>query len=272
MGGGLDAANIDVDLGTYPTISEDLIAYYPFNEYYDSIPGIPADDGDGGKIPTMLAVKKAKDLGPNNFDGFLRGGTLDTISAPQPSVPDPKGVSPVIALEWSNPPQYQRDRFRRQLNSYQYDGSESYVEVEDDILNLKRDYYSISGWFYVFDPAIDGNFLNFTIDGKGKGLILGIKGGKLALGIGNGDAYSVRLLSAVSSDDMIAREWYHFTLIKNKNNYKIFLNREEIYSDDLDNSSLPNKSSKMFIGKSLAGNNFFGRFVRVADLQATSNA
>jgi len=260
MGGGLDAANIDVDLGTYPTISEDLIAYYPFNEYYDSIPGIPADDGDGGKIPTMLAVKKAKDLGPNNFDGFLRGGTLDTISAPQPSVPDPKGVSPVIALEWSNPPQYQRDRFRRQLNSYQYDGSESYVEVEDDILNLKRDYYSISGWFYVFDPAIDGNFLNFTIDGKEKGLILGIKGGKLALGIGNGDAYSVRLLSAVSSDDMIAREWYHFTLIKNKNNYKIFLNREEIYSDDLDNSSLPNKSSKMFIGKSLAGNNFFGRF------------
>ena len=25
MGGGLDAANIDVDLGTYPTISEDLM-------------------------------------------------------------------------------------------------------------------------------------------------------------------------------------------------------------------------------------------------------
>ena len=38
MGRGLDAANIDVDLGTYPTISEDLIVYYPFNEYYDSIP------------------------------------------------------------------------------------------------------------------------------------------------------------------------------------------------------------------------------------------
>ena len=260
MGGGLDAANIDVDLGTYPTISENLIAYYPFNEYYDSIPGIPADDGDGGTIPTMLAIKKAKDLGPNNLDGFLRGGTLDTISAPQPSVPDPKGVSPVIALEWSNPPQYQRDRFRRELNSYQYDGSESYVEVEDDILNLKRDYYSISGWFYVFDPAIDGNFLNFTIDDKEKGLILGIKGGKLALGIGNGDAYSVRLLTPVSSDDILAREWYHFALIKNENNYKIFLDRDEIYSEDLNNSSLPNKSSKMFIGKSLAGNNFFGRF------------
>ena len=61
-------------------------------------------------------------------------------------------------------------------------------------------------------------------------MILGIKGGKLALGIGNGDAYSVRLLSAVSSDDIIAREWYHFALIKNENNYKIFLNREEIYS------------------------------------------
>ena len=260
MGGGLDAANIDIDLGTYPTISENLIAYYPFNEYYDSIPGEPAGDPGTGPIPTILAIKKAKDLGPNNFDGFLKGGTLDTIPAPDPASPDPKAIPAALAVEWSDPPQYQRDRFRRQLNSYQYDGSKSFVEVEDDILNLKRDYYTISGWFYVFDPAIDGNFLNFTIDGKEKGLILGIKDGKLALGIGNGDAYSVRLLSAIGGDDIIAREWYHFTLIKNENNYKIFLNREEIYSQDLNNASLPNKSSKMLIGKSLAGNNFFGRF------------
>ena len=260
MGGGLDAGNIDVDLGTYPTITEDLIAYYPFNEYYDSVPGEPAGDAGTGPIPTMLAIKKAKDLGPNNFDGFLKGGTLDTILAPDPTVPDPKFVAPPIAVEWSNPPQYQRDRFRRQLNSYEYADFKAYVEVEDDILNLKSDYYSISGWFYVFDPAVDGNFLNFTTDGKEKGLILGIQNGNLALGIGNGNTYNVRLLTPVSSDAIIAREWYHFALIKNEDNYKIFLNREEIYSEDLDNSSLPNKSSKMFIGKSLSGSHFYGRF------------
>ena len=36
------------------------------------------------------------------------------------------------------------------------------------------------------------------------------------------EMHIARLLSAVSSDDIIAREWYHFALIKNENNYKIF--------------------------------------------------
>ena len=252
----------DEDLGTLPTITDNLIAYYSFNEYYDSIPGDSIEDGDGGKIATILAIKKAKDRSPNNFDGFLRGGTLDTASAPQPDVPDGKAVSPAIAIEWSHPPQYQRDRFipGKLINSYEYDGSKSFVEVEDEILNLKRDKYTISGWFLSYDPSADTNFLNFTTDDKEKGLVLGIQSGKVSLGIGNGDAYNIRALSAVSSDDITANKWYHFALIKDGNNYKIFLDKKEIYSEDLNNSPLPDQLSKLFIGKSKGGNHFYGRF------------
>ena len=252
----------DEDLGTLPTIMDNLIAYYPFNEFYDSIPGDSIEDGDGGKLPTILAIKKAKDLSPNNFDGFLKGGTLDTASAPQPSIPDGKAESPVIAIEWSHPPQYQMDRFipPKKLNSYEYDGSKSFVEVEDEILNLSSDSYTISGWFLSYDPSKTNNFINFTTDDQEKGLVLGIQNGNVALGIGDGAGYKVRTLSAVSSDEIKASVWYHFVLIKNKDNYKIFLNREEIYSEDLDNSPLPDKSSKLFIGKSLGGNHLYGRF------------
>ena len=101
----------DDDLGTFPTISDNLIAYYPFNKFLDSIPGDSVEDGNGGFIATILAIQKAKDMSSNNYDGFLRGGKLEYISAPQPDVPDGKAVSPVVAVEWSSPPQYQRDRF-----------------------------------------------------------------------------------------------------------------------------------------------------------------
>ena len=145
-------------------------------------------------------IKKAKDLSSNNFDGFLRGGTLDTASAPQPSIPDGKAESPVIAIEWSHPPQYQMDRFipPKKLNSYEYDGSKSFVEVEDEILNLSSDSYTISGWFLSYDPSKTNNFINFTTDDQEKGLVLGIQNGNVALGIGDGAGYKVRTLSARS--------------------------------------------------------------------------
>ena len=139
--------DFDIDLGTLPTIYEDLIAFYPFSEFYDTIPGIPLIPDASDTIKTYLMIKKAKDLGPNEFDGFLRGGTLDTTDAPQPSVPDGKAQSPPVSLDWSDPPVYQDDRFlehKKELNVYEYDGQHAYVEIEDEILGLKSDAYTIS--------------------------------------------------------------------------------------------------------------------------------
>ena len=252
----------DVDLGTFPAISDNLIAYYPFNKFLDSIPGDSVEDGNGGFIATILAIQKAKDMSSNNYDGFLRGGKLEYISAPQPDVPDGKAVSPVVAVEWSSPPQYQRDRFipAKMLNSYDYDGDTSYVEVEDEILDLSRDSYTISGWFYLNDLKDNSIFLNFPTNGGEEGLVLGIFNEKLSLGIGDGTSFSVRAYGPVSQDQLIQQNWHHFVLIKNQDNYKIYLDRDEIYSEDLNNSSLPSQPSKMFIGMSLSGNHFYGSF------------
>ena len=42
-----------------------------------------------------------------------------------------------------------------------------------------------------------------------------------------------------TTDQLIQQNWHHFVLIKNQNNYKIYLNKDEIYSEDLNNSFSP---------------------------------
>ena len=71
--------DFDIDIGSRPQITNNLIAFYSMSEYYDTIPG-PDLDVDGVIIPTFLVRKEADDKSGNNFDGLLMGGVPDTLS------------------------------------------------------------------------------------------------------------------------------------------------------------------------------------------------
>ena len=255
--------DFDKDIGSRPQIINDLIAFYSMSEYYDSIPG-PGEDVDGKIIPTIIVNKMADDQSRNNFNGFMKGGIADTLSLPNPpgceAATDGKCQSPVYMISYPNAPTIVPDRFQppKDRNAFGFDGVDSYVEVEDQILNLKRSRYTISGWFRSFNTASDiATLLNFTVDDKEKGLTIGIQDNKLSLGIGNGSGYSVKNLGEISNT--LNNQWNHFVLIKNENNYKVYLNKKEIYSEDLNNVSLSSIPAKLIMGKTISGNYFKGR-------------
>ena len=255
--------DFDIDIGSRPQITNDLIAFYSMSEYYDSVPG-PGIDVDGIIIPTILVNKKADDQSPNNFNGFMRGGVADTLSLPNPpgcaAATNGKCQSPTYLISYPHAPTVVPDRFQppKDRNAFSFDGVNSFVEVEDQILDLRRSRYTISGWFRSFNTATDiVTLLNFTVDGKEKGLTIGIQDNKLSLGIGNGTGYSVKTLGTISNT--LNNQWNHFVFMKNEDNYKMYLNKKQIYSQDLNNVSLSSISAKLLMGKSLTGNNFKGR-------------
>ena len=261
---GVMGNDFDVDIGSRPQITNNLIAFYSMSEYYDTIPG-PDLDLDGVILPTSLVRKEANDKSGNNFDGLMKGGVPDTLSLDNPTncaaLTGGKCHSPAYLINYPNAPRVVPDRFQppHDRNAFEFDGSKSFVDVPDQILALNRSRYTISGWFRSFnDPADNPTLLNFTVDGKEKGLKIGIKNNKLEIGIGNGTGYSVKPLSTIGTTDLLA-SWNHFVLIKSENNYKVYLNKEEIYSQDLNNTSLSGISAKLLMGTDLSGNFFKGR-------------
>ena len=256
--------DFDYDIGSRPNITDNLIAFYSMSEYFDSIPG-PDLDLDGEMIPTILVQKKADDQSANNFDGFMLGGVPDTLSLPNPTnceaATGGKCGSPAYFINYPKSPRVVPDRFQppHDRNAFEFDGDSSYVHVTDQILALNRSRYTISGWFRSFnDPADNPTLLNFTVNGKEKGLKIGIKNNKLEVGIGNGTGYSVKALSNVGTTDLIST-WNHFVFMKNGNNYKMYLNKKEIYSEDLNNTSLSGVGAQLLMGRDLSGNFFKGR-------------
>ena len=104
---GIMGNDADVDIGTLPIINDNLIAYYPMNEFYDSIPGAPeyfiADSYPPGKVDTLSTIlisKRANELSNNYFYGVLKGGTADTLKLPNPpecdTAGDGKCASPIL--------------------------------------------------------------------------------------------------------------------------------------------------------------------------------
>ena len=256
--------DFDFDIGSKPHITDNLIAFYSMSEYFDSIPG-PDLDLDGEMISTILVQKKADDQSINNFDGFMLGGVPDTLSLPNPTnceaATGGKCGSPAYFINYPKSPRVVPDRFQppHDRNAFEFDGDSSYVHVTDQILSLNRSRYTISGWFRSFnDPADNPTILNFTVNGQEKGLKIGIKNNKLEIGIGNGTGYSVKALSNVGTTDLIST-WNHFVFMKNGNNYKMYLNKNEIYSEDLNNISLSGVAAQLLMGRDLSGNFFNGR-------------
>ena len=159
------------------------------NEFYDSIPGSPeyftADDYPPGQVDTLntiLISKRANELSNNYFYGILKGGAADTLKLPNPpecdTAGDGKCSSPSYLITYPNSPTYVPDRFQppKDKQAYGFDGVISYVDVDHQLLDLKRSRYTISGWFRSQNDAADTpTILNFTVDGKEKGLVIGIK-------------------------------------------------------------------------------------------------
>ena len=269
---GIMGNDSDQDIGTSPTIQDNLIAYYPMNEYYDTIPGhdeyFIADNYSPGQVDTLstyLVLKRAKELSSNYFYGDLKGGVADTLTLPNPpecsTAGDGKCASPAYLITYPNSPTHTPDRFQppNDKQSYGFDGADSYVDVDHQLLDLKRSRYTISGWFRSQNDASETQtILNFTVDGKEKGLFIGIKDQKLSIGIGNGSGYTVKSTTALGTSNL-GNQWYHFVFIKNEDSYKMYLNNSEIYSEDLDNSGLSSIPAKLLIGKSVSGKYFKGR-------------
>ena len=256
--------DFDIDIGSRPQITNNLIAFYSMSEYYDTIPG-PDLDVDGVIIPTFLVRKEADDKSGNNFDGILMGGVPDTLSLDNPTNCEAdlggKCTSPAYLINYPNAPDVVPDRFQppHDRNAFEFDGNESYVDVSDQILALNRSSYTISGWFRSYiGPVGNATLLNFTVNGNEKGLKIGINNNKLEIGIGNGTGYTVKSLTSIGSSDLLA-SWNHFVFIKNGNNYKVYLNKDEIYSEDLNNASLSAVSSQLLMGRDVSGNFFKGR-------------
>ena len=257
--------DFDIDIGSRPQITDDLIAFYSMSEFYDSLPG-PDLDVDGKLLPTILVHKKADDQSSNNFNGFMRGGVPDTLALPNPPGCDAltggKCSSPPYLITYPDAPTIVPDRFQppKDRNAFGFDGVNSFVEVEDQIIDLSRNRYTISGWFRSFHASTEtATILNFTVDGKEKGLTIGIKDEKVSIAIGNGSGYSVKTETPLGSTTL-NNQWNHFVFMKNANNYKMFLNKKEIYSESLNLSSLSGiASAKLLMGRSLSGNFFRGR-------------
>jgi hypothetical protein len=172
-----------------------------------------------------------------------------------------KCTSPAYLVDYPNAPDVVPDRFQppHDRNAFEFDGIESYVDVSDQILALNRSSYTISGWFRSYiGPVGNATLLNFSVNGNEKGLKIGINNNRLEIGIGNGTGYSVKPLSTIGTTDLLA-SWNHFVLVKNGNNYKVYLNKEEIYSEDLNNASLSAVSSQLLMGRDVSGNFFKGR-------------
>ena len=274
LGGGMEGTyrifpavmgnDFDIDIGSRPQITNNLIAFYSMSEYYDTIPG-PDLDVDGVIIPTFLVRKEADDKSGNNFDGLLMGGVPDTLSLDNPTNCEAalggKCTSPAYLIDYPNAPDVVPDRFQppHDRNAFEFDGIESYVDVSDQILALNRSSYTISGWFRSYiGPVGNATLLNFSVIGNEKVLKIGINNNRLEIGIGNGTGYSVKPLSTIGTTDLLA-SWNHFVLVKNGNNYKVYLNKDEIYSEDLNNASLSSVSSQLLMGRDVSGNFFKGR-------------
>ena len=240
---GIMGNDSDSDIGTQQIFSDNLIAYYPMNEFYDSVPS----NQNTGSISGVNISQRANELSSNYFYGILKGGVLDNSTLP--------------LISYTKSPQYGNDRFAR-VNESQamiFDGSDSYIDVDHQILDLSRSRYSVSSWFnFQSNSNQIQSILNFTINGQEKGLFIGLDNNNIAIGIGNGSSYNVKDLATISNTSIEENEWYNLILIKNENSYKVYLNAVEIFSSDLDNSGLSNISSKLLIGKSLNGNYFSG--------------
>ena len=262
----------DEDIGTLPIFNNNLIAYYPMNEFYDSIPGTPeyftADNYPVGQVDTLntiLISKRANELSNNYFYGILKGGAADTLKLPNPPECDTSGdgkcSSPSYLITYPNSPTYVPDRFQppKDKQAYGFDGAISYVDVDHQLLDLKRSRYTISGWFRSQNDAADTpTILNFTVDGKEKGLVIGIKDEKISIGIGNGSGYTVKSTTSLGSTNL-SNQWNHFVFIKSEDTYKMYLNKDLIYTESLNNNGLSNIPAKLLIGKSVNGNYFKGR-------------
>ena len=256
--------DFDLDIGSRPQITDSLIAFYSMSEFYDSIPG-PGLEVDGDTVPTILVRKMADDQSSNNFNGLMMGGVPDTVTLPNPtnceSLTGGKCGSQPYLINYPKSPKVVPDRFQppHDRNAFEFDGDSSYVNVFDQILALNRSRYTISGWFRSFNDSTESpTILNFTVGGKEKGLTIGIKDEKLSLGIGNGSGYTVKALGPIGGAKLKGI-WNHFVFMKNGNNYKMYLNKNEIYSEDLINSSLSGVSAQLLMGRSLSGNLFHGR-------------
>ena len=279
---GIMGNDADVDIGTLPIINDNLIAYYPMNEFYDSIPGAPeyfiADSYPPGKVDTLSTIlisKRANELSNNYFYGVLKGGVADTLKLPNPpecdTAGDGKCASPFYLITYPNSPTHVPDRFQppKDKQAYGFDGINSYVDVNHQLLDLKRSRYTISGWFRSQNDAGDTpTILNFTVNGLEKGLVLGIKDEKLSIGIGNGTGYTVKSTTTLGTTKL-SNQWHHFVLVKNENTYKMYLNKTLIYSESLNNTSLSSIPAKLLIGRSVSGNYFKGRIDDVTILGDT---
>ena len=262
---GIMGNDIDTDVGSTPQITDNLIAFYSMSEYYDSIDG-PGFLFELDTLPSILVLEKLKDQSSNEFHGSMKGGIQDTILLPNPpgcADPDHGGKceSPPSLIYFVDAPKVVNDRFQppKQKNSMEFDGVNSYVEVENQILDLSSPNYTISGWFRSFNgAAANSTILNFTINGNEEGLKIGIENNKLAFGVGNGNTYSVKPYGEIGGTNL-NNQWNHYVFIKNGDNYKMYLNKNEIYSQTLNNASLISDEAQLLIGKSISGGMFDGR-------------
>jgi len=255
--------DIDIDIGATPMITDSLIAFYPMNEFYDTVSGNPLIVDLRDTLPSILTFAAADDLSSNNFDGTLKGGNMDTTYLPIPPGANTPAPTP-DELRYSHPPTPSYDRFipPKEKNAFFFDGDSAFIEVSHDVLSLNRKNYSVSGWFLSYNKNKNSTILNFPIAGQENGLTISTKDGLISFAIGNGVSYTVRLPSGIGGA-LNNSEWYHFVLTKNGDAYKFYLNNTEIFSQTLNNSTLSSAKARLLMGKGVSGNHLWGKIDEV---------